>query len=361
VIFYTSMSVRVGGGRPALSLAAMIAAAMLFGPVCSVDDAGLANHQSMDGGAGSGGRAGSTGAAGSAGSAGTRGSGGAAGHAGARGTGGAAGSGGLGAGGVISTGGASGSGGRGTGGASGTGGGATGGTGGGSGAGGIGTGGAGTGGMAGAGGLIGTGGGAGTGGMAGAGGTGGVAGGGGALGSGGMAGGMAGMGGRGGGGGRAPNCKTYPSGASLVTPTDNQLHCYWVHANQIDWNSAETVCENEGGTLATILSPAENMFVLHLANQANLFSGPATLPTVLIGATDGKASDDDSGAGDYAWVTDEPWVYANWHTNRPDGACTGCSTFGCVCDHWASMAADGTWYDRQEATPRPFVCEAIAP
>ena len=67
VIFYTLMSVRVGGGRPALALGAMIAAAMLFGTVCSVDDAGLSNRPPTDGGAG-----------------GMKASGGAGGHAGAR-------------------------------------------------------------------------------------------------------------------------------------------------------------------------------------------------------------------------------------------------------------------------------------
>ncbi|HVT08248.1 MAG TPA: bifunctional metallophosphatase/5'-nucleotidase, partial [Polyangia bacterium] len=82
------MSVRAGGGRPAVALGGMIAAVMLFGPVCSVDDAGL--NRSHDGGPGASG--------------GLAASGGTAGQAGMRGTGGTSGSGGSATGGVIGTG-----------------------------------------------------------------------------------------------------------------------------------------------------------------------------------------------------------------------------------------------------------------
>ncbi|HVT09793.1 MAG TPA: C-type lectin domain-containing protein, partial [Polyangia bacterium] len=180
-------------------------------------------------------------------------------------------------------------------------------------------------------------------------------------------GGVAGAGGRGGAGGTGgahPSCKGFPSGASMTLPEDNFLHCYWAHGNTFDWNSAETQCENEGGTLVTILSSDENMLVLHLATQANLFLSAGAVPTVFIGASDKKASNDDSGPGDYVWVTGEPWAYDNWHgPNLPNGACTGCSGPGgaCACAHWAAIAADGTWYDRQEAPARPFVCEATVP
>ncbi|HVY37355.1 MAG TPA: PE family protein, partial [Polyangia bacterium] len=85
------MFVRAGGGRPAVALGGMLAAVMLFGPVCSVDDAGL-NRPAADGGLG--------------GSGGLRASGGTTGQAGMRATGGASASGGSATGGVIGTGGA---------------------------------------------------------------------------------------------------------------------------------------------------------------------------------------------------------------------------------------------------------------
>jgi hypothetical protein len=314
------MSVRVGVRSSAVTLGAAVAA-VLFGSVCSVDNAGLSNVRTGGAGAtgagGSGARAGAGGAAGGGGKAATGGSGGTV----------PSGSGGRGSGGFAATGGSTGSGGF------------------------VATGGStGSGGLSGAGGDTGSGGIAGTGGDTGAGGG---AGAGGAIGSGGTS-------GSGAGGGRPPNCSAYPAGRSYTTPTDGLLHCYWVHANQVGWSSAEAVCENEGGTLVTLLSPMENTFVLQVATQAGLFNN-ANL--VFIGASDGKASNDQSGAGDYAWVTGEPWDYHDWHMNQPDGACTGCGGlggFGCACAHWATLSSDGTWYSRAESTARPFVCEAIA-
>ncbi|HXU63416.1 MAG TPA: C-type lectin domain-containing protein, partial [Polyangia bacterium] len=212
------------------------------------------------------------------------------------------------------------------------------------------------------GGVIGTGGVAGVGGN----GSGGSAGSGGMGGTGGPGGGPAtgGMSGHGGTGGRPPSCASFPSGTSLSNLGDGRLHCYWVHGSQIDWNSAEAVCENDGGTLVTILSEAENTTVVQLAAQANLFMGIGMSGQVFIGATDGRALDDRNGAGDYSWVTGEPWGYENWHSGQPDGACTGCSgpgpNAGCACDHRGAITADGTWFDRTQTTTRPFVCEAIA-
>ncbi|HXJ21437.1 MAG TPA: C-type lectin domain-containing protein [Polyangia bacterium] len=351
------MSVRAAVTRIVLALG--LTAVALSGAVCSVDNAGLSNGAGGQGGVGGG-------TGGAAGHAGSKGSGGV-----ASGTGGSAAGGGSGggSGGSVATGGASGSGGSptgGTGGAAGqlgAGGGGGSATGGDSGTGGqsgsVGTGGAAggdTGGSAGTGGVAGSGAG-GAGGTAGTAGAGGAAGTGGVAGAGG-AGGMAGsMGGHG--GGKTPDCTSYPSGMSMTVPTDDKLHCYWAHGNEVDWDSAEVICENEGGTLVTILSSTENMAVLHLATQASLFT--MGVP-VAIGATDGKDANDQSGPGDYAWVTGEDWGYTNWHSGEPTGNCSSCggNGFSCSCDHWLMLASDGTWYDRNESTARPFVCEATA-
>ncbi|HVV53508.1 MAG TPA: C-type lectin domain-containing protein, partial [Polyangia bacterium] len=147
----------------------------------------------------------------------------------------------------------------------------------------------------------------------------------------------------------------FPAGSSFVTPTDGLLHCYWIHNQPADWQSSESTCVGEGGTLATILSEPENMFVLGILLQARSFMNNG----VSLGATDGRQSDDKSGVGQYAWVTGEPWGYTNWHMGQPDGSCD-CQGPQCVCDHWLVMINDGSWYDRPEATPRPYVCEAVA-
>ncbi len=161
-----------------------------------------------------------------------------------------------------------------------------------------------------------------------------------------------------------PDCSSFPSAVPFVTPTDGLAHCYWTHTEQVDWNTSERTCANEGGTLATILSSAENVFVLGLSLEAGLFEMAATMPSTVVislGATDGKMNGDQSGPGTYSWVTGEPWGYTNWHPSQPDGSCY-CATAGadCQCDHWLAMGPDGSWYDRQEATGRSFVCEAIA-
>jgi hypothetical protein len=123
------------------------------------------------------------------------------------------------------------------------------------------------------------------------------------------------------------------------------------------WDMAETTCENEGGTLATILSSQENMFVLQQLLQANVISGT---DVAWLGANDGKQSSDKSGPGTYAWVTGEPWSFSNWHVGQPDGSCTCQVPTSCACDHWLSMGPDGTWYDRALTAARPSICEAVA-
>ena len=113
---------------------------------------------------------------------------------------------------------------------------------------------------------------------------------------------------------------------------------------------------SEGGTLATILSSQENMFVLHVLIQADLFQGEG----VSLGATDGKPSNDKTGGGQYAWVTGKPWSYMNWHQGQPSGSCTCQLISSCACDHWLTMYNDGTWHDGAASTARPYICEAVA-
>jgi hypothetical protein len=360
---------RARGTLPALAFGSAVAAGLVFGMACSVDRAGLSNNDASvstggstggtlstggsGGGPGLGGSSGNSGAAGGSGGPSPVGAGGVGSQAGGDGGSGPTGAGGAGgtsglagaSGGATGAGGATGEGGAtGTGGATGDGG-AT-GTAGATGDGGAtGTGGAtGEGGATGAGGAPGDGGASGTGGATGDGGASGT---GGATGDGGTS---------GAGGNHPPSCSSFPAGSSFTTPTDGLLHCYWVHGVPTDGNSAEASCVSEGGTLATVLSSQENMFVLSVLLQAKVFTGNG----VSLGATDGKATDDKSGAGKYAWVTGEPWGFQNWHSTQPDGSCTCQGNNSCTCDHWLAMISDGTWYDRPESEARPYLCEAIA-
>jgi hypothetical protein len=138
---------------------------------------------------------------------------------------------------------------------------------------------------------------------------------------------------------------------------DNRLHCYWTHAETLDWDSSESACVNEGGTLATILSMQENSFVFDLLTQTGLFQGSG----VSLGGTDGKGNNDMTGAGTYSWVTGEVWGYTHWQPGQPDSSCNSCGAVSnCGCDHRVAMINDGTWYDRPASLARPFVCEALA-
>ena len=160
------------------------------------------------------------------------------------------------------------------------------------------------------------------------------------------------VGGRGGNGGNP--CAGYPSGTrSFVTPTDNRVHCYWPRSSSQTWSEASQSCMLQNGHLVTILSAEENAFVVSMAQFSTSFMD------TWIGATDGKAGGDRTGAGTYRWVTNEPWGYTNWAPDQPDGFCDPCSAGQtCTCDHRATLVNDGTWTDRWADNTRSSVCEA---
>jgi hypothetical protein len=154
------------------------------------------------------------------------------------------------------------------------------------------------------------------------------------------------------------SCAGYPNGAEkFVTPTDGLTHCYWVHTDRQTFAAARTACQSDGGDLVSILSEAENAFVRDFGRF-----GTGQFPELWIGGTDGKAATDKSGPGTYRWTTGEPWSYSNWNQMspaQPDGYCDPCSAAqSCTCDHRATLAMDGTWFDFWSDNPRVFVCEA---
>ena len=149
-----------------------------------------------------------------------------------------------------------------------------------------------------------------------------------------------------------PGCGVYPNAQSFV-PSDGTTHCYWLNKNKLAWPDAKTACETAGGELVSILSSAEDSFVLQLVDAAN--------PSSWIGATDGKDRTDKSGPGTYGWDTGETWKYQNWAANQPDGRCDSCTTSAssCNCDHRLVIGLNGTWSDWWEGTTIASICEAI--
>lgn len=142
-----------------------------------------------------------------------------------------------------------------------------------------------------------------------------------------------------------------------MPPDDQDPHCYWFHNDRQPWEDSSDTCEREGGHLATITSREENQLVHAIIT--NFGEGYVSL-----GGTDGKDPDDADGPGTYRWVTGEPFVFTNWAergpqgSREPDGFCDRCGNESCQCDHRLAMTRDGTWNDRWEENPRPFVCEA---
>lgn len=72
----------------------------------------------------------------------------------------------------------------------------------------------------------------------------------------------------------------------------------------ITWHDAKAACEDMGGHLCTITSPAEQAFIESLISTG-------TAENYWLGATDEVTE------GDWKWITDEPWNYEHWGENQP--------------------------------------------
>jgi hypothetical protein len=81
----------------------------------------------------------------------------------------------------------------------------------------------------------------------------------------------------------------------------------------ISWTDASEAANLKGGYLVTITSQAENDFVHGLINDAMYWDGPSG---PWIGGYQPEGSPEP--AGGWRWVTDEPFVYANWNDQQPN-------------------------------------------
>ena len=92
----------------------------------------------------------------------------------------------------------------------------------------------------------------------------------------------------------------------------------------IDWGSANSEAIAAGGYLATITSEAENDFIFDLVRVFEEFWSPRIwpewLPLYLNGPWLGGFQPEGSPelAGNWQWVTGEPFVFSNWATGEPD-------------------------------------------
>lgn len=90
-------------------------------------------------------------------------------------------------------------------------------------------------------------------------------------------------------------------------------HCYEFRSRPdgIDWFTAQSECEADGGYLATITSSAENDFIYGLI----IDDGP------WIGGFQPSGSSEPGGG--WQWVTGEPFVFTNWEVGEPNDGLGG--------------------------------------
>lgn len=121
-------------------------------------------------------------------------------------------------------------------------------------------------------------------------------------------------------------------------------HYYKLYDLKITWEEAKIFCESIGGHLATITSQEENSFLYRYITNLNYNSA-------YFGASDNEIE------GVWKWVTDEEFIYSNWHDGEPSNDLNS--------EHYAMFYyefADGTWNDggvycNARIGQTPYICE----
>lgn len=118
-------------------------------------------------------------------------------------------------------------------------------------------------------------------------------------------------------------------------------HYYKLYDFHMTWEEAQTYCESIGGHLATITSLEENEFLFKYITSLNCSSA-------YFGATDKENE------GNWKWVTDEEFIFSNWHNGEPnnEGENENYGMFYYKFD-------DGTWNDGGILTENASVNETL--
>ena len=110
----------------------------------------------------------------------------------------------------------------------------------------------------------------------------------------------------------------------------------------MDWHSAKSYCESQGGHLATITSQQENDFI----GQNFIVTG--LYQHLWLGATDEVSQ------GRWKWVTGENWAYTYWNNGEPNG---GTSENCLEMREYAHDDRMYVWNDYPSSRELSFVCE----
>lgn len=138
-------------------------------------------------------------------------------------------------------------------------------------------------------------------------------------------------------------------------------HCYEaVLTPGLSWTEAKVACEQRGGYLVTITSAQENTFVFSLVSGNNAFwyldsFGNGLGPWLGGFQPDGSQEP----AGNWQWVTGEPFIYTNWENDQPDNT----TPFGQNCLRFIKMGGliGNGWDDAEGNNPvehrKGYICE----
>lgn len=115
---------------------------------------------------------------------------------------------------------------------------------------------------------------------------------------------------------------------SSAEPTDG--HKYEIFRETLTWEEAKAACKAKGGHLATITSQEEQKMIESLNTQnSKLWIGGYK-----------------NSAGEWCWVTGEPWEYQNWGDGEPNNSSNVVADESCVAVwpvKWNDLANSNTY------------------
>lgn len=115
---------------------------------------------------------------------------------------------------------------------------------------------------------------------------------------------------------------------SVAEPTDE--HKYEIFHDTLTWEEAKAACEAKSGHLATITSQEEQKMIESLNTQnSKLWIGGYK-----------------NSAGQWCWVTGEPWEYQNWGDGEPNNSSNVVANESCVAVwpvKWNDLANSNTY------------------
>jgi hypothetical protein len=127
-------------------------------------------------------------------------------------------------------------------------------------------------------------------------------------------------------------------GDARVVDTDTG-HCYVAYRALVTWAVARETCQNMGGHLAVITSPAENELIQGLTAEVDNWIG----------------GNDIAVEGAWVWLNGEPLIYTNWRTGEPNNSSsTDPNGEDCMI---IEGARGGSWDDRSCLRTYGAICE----